>query len=165
MQIFATHKIPEEAAKYLWRISPNRARKMITETQQILARAQKHFKVFPHIKKSNGESFRTPLSRMNHPIVKWVCSDRKHVLWLNDYLYFLFSGYSGDKFVNVINNIDLIDAQFNSGISNVLWADEKIDFLNFAKCKSKNLDFTHVENVFEAYKKYLAIQINKKNLS
>ena len=160
MQIFVTHKNPLEAAQHLWKVSPIRARKMITETQQILACVQKHFKVFPYIKKSNGEQFKTPLSRMNHPIVKWSYLEMVNTIWLIDYLYWLFSKYEGSGFKNVLNNIDLLESQFTPEGFNFPWKENDIEFLNFAKCKSKNLDFTHEKDVFTAYKKYLDIQIN-----
>lgn len=152
MQVFAVSPCPEESAKRLW-VNGNRARKMITETQQILACCQQQFLGKVTIKKTNGEPFKTPLSRMNHPVVIWARSDTKHASWITDHLFCLRRGYEGDAFANVYDNyIELLKySQFIEELRG-------IKFYNFAKASDKGLDFRHVTDVHEAYDKFLKAQ-------
>lgn len=150
MQIFITDSCPKKSAEYLWR-NPVRARKMITESQQILSCAQVHFGFSPIIQKLDGSPFNIRKSRMNHPVVKWVCESRSNMWWLTRHLNFLLSYYKGNAFKNVPKNIKILTVQ------SVCYT-EPDSFLNFAKADSKGLDFTEMDNVFEAYKLYLKSQ-------
>lgn len=158
MQIFVTNPNPKKSADYLW-TNPNRARKMITESMQILACALEYFGYQEQIKKANGDPYATPKSRMNHPVVKWVCEDKNHVLWLCIHctqLYLEYSKKGGRAFKNIPNNIDIIHNNFKGRLFEIIEG-KNINFLNFAKCKSKDLDFTNLP-VFEAYRQYLEAQ-------
>lgn len=153
MQIFVTDKDPKKSAMNLWR-NPTRARKMITESMQIMACALQHYKCTQQTKKEDGEPYATPKSRTNHPVVKWVCEDKANLSWLYLHCSELYSEYKkrkGIAFKNIPQNLEII--------SNFLGNDNyyQVKFINFAKCKSKNLDFTHLP-VFEAYNKYLKSQ-------
>lgn len=152
MQIFVTDPSPKVSAQRLYN-NPKRALKMITEMQQILACAQVHFGCTEIIKKADGTPFKTPKSRMNHPVVKWVCENMKHVSWLISHLFWLYAYYKGRKFKNVYSNTYLLYGQIPTYLGGY-----EIKFLNFAKADSKGLDFTHIPNVFEAYDQFLKAQ-------
>lgn len=153
MQIFVTSSCPRESAERLWR-SPNRARKMITETQQILACCQEKFYGQVTIKKANGDFFKVPLSRKNHPVVKWACKDLDHMRWVLGHLCCLKAEYEGDKFLNVEDNILVLCDQLVTVFSDF----SLLTFLNFAKNDAKGLDFTNEPDVFLAYDKFLKAQ-------
>ena len=161
MQLHVTYPDASKCAEYLWK-NPVRARKMITETQQILACAQKHFFGGVTLLKVNGEPFKTPKSRMNHPVVKWVCEDMRHFIWVYHYLRFLYLGYDGKGFLNVRNN--LLTLHYLCWVpGNYVKMDEiekgkGIEFFNFAKADSKGLDFTHIKDVHLAYRMFLEAQ-------
>ena len=150
MQVFVTDKNPVTSARRLWN-NTNRACKMITETQQILACCQNHFFGKVTILKKDGTPFKTPKSRINHPCVKWACSSKSNVSWLIYHLDALMTFYEGEGFQNVDSNISVLLSQD--------WSyNEPLQFLNFAKADAKGLDFTHVENVFDAYDQFLKQQ-------
>lgn len=158
MQIFITDPDPRKSADYLWS-NPNRARKMITESMQIMACALEHFGCEEQLKKANGESYSTPKSRMNHPVVKWAYKDKSNLLWLCIHctqLYLEYSKRGGKAFKNIPDNINIIHNNFKGKLFDIMKG-EGIEFLNFAKCKSKDLDFTSLL-VFDAYQKYLEAQ-------
>ena len=158
MQIFVTSECPAECAQRLWKGSPKRAIKMITETQQILACAQK--KLFGEVTllKVDGTPFKTPKSRMNHPVVKWASDIIDHMYWLTRHLLFLYAGYKSNGFTsgfaNVLDNISKLFIQID--VRPIV--DSVLDYCNFAKADSKGLDFTHIEDVFEAYDLFLKAQ-------
>ena len=153
MQIFVTSECPAECADRLWR-NPKRAMKMITETQQILACAQKALFGDVTLLKVDGTPFKTPKSRMNHPVVKWASECTDHMYWLTRHLLFLYSKYQGSSFVNVLDNINRLLVVFDP--SPII--DSVLDYCNFAKADAKGLDFTNLDNVFEAYDKFLSAQ-------
>jgi hypothetical protein len=126
---------------------------MITESQQILACAQKDQFGKVSMLKVDGEPFKTPESRMNHPVVKWACISVHNMKFLSLYLQSLLDKYEGDKFKNVPVNLDILNKQLVTGIYY-----RHSPFLNFAKADDKDLDFTHIENVFEAYDLFLKAQ-------
>lgn len=160
MQIFVTNHDPGVSAMNLWR-NPTRARKMITESMQIMACALEHYKFAQQIKKANGEPYATSKSRMNHPVVKWVCKDEFHLAWLCLHCSALYAEYkkrNGKAFENIPKNLEIIyDFLGNNYQGDIL---NSLNFLNFAKCKSKELDFTHLP-ACEAYTKYLEVQEKK----
>ena len=153
MQLHVTSPIPKFCAE---RIMQNtvRGRKMITETQQIIACAQAKFGHQELIKTATGELYKTPAWIMNHPVTKWASQDQQHLFWCVRYLYWLHRLYQGDAFQNVSQNIDIVLSQIPKPKQSI----KDIVFLNFAKSKQKNLDFTYIENVFEAYDNFLKAQ-------
>jgi hypothetical protein len=159
MQIFVTNDSPVDSAIRLWQV-PVRARKMITETQQILACCQKHFFGEVTILKVDGNPYSTPLSRMNHPVVKWACEDLANMRWLRLHLIELWVHYEGKKFVNVVPNCKIIDEQLprrKESYEGWFW-ELHTPFLNFAKNDDKELDFRYIDDVFEAYNQFLLVQ-------
>jgi hypothetical protein len=155
MQIFVTDKDPKKSSINLWS-NPIRARKMITESMQIMACALEYYKCTQQLKKTNGEPYATPKSRMNHPVVKWVCEDKVHLTWLCLHCSALYAEYKrrkGNAFANIPKNLEIVYGFAGNDYY-------QINFLNFAKCKSKNLDFTCFP-VCEAYIKYLKLQEKK----
>jgi len=148
MQLHVTSNNPALSAERLWE-NPIRARKMIVETQQLIACAQIEFGHIHLIRKTDGSYFKTGWK--HHPVCKWVCANEKHLLWCVEYLEELYKRYSGPGFNNVRNNIDIVKSQIHTRNY------EGITFLNFAKSKAKGLDFTD-RGVFEAYNKYLEAQ-------
>lgn len=92
--------------------------------------------------------------QMHHPVVKWVCEDKANLNWLYRHCSALYTEYkrqNGLAFTNIPQNLEII----NNFICNDNYY--QISFINFAKCESKDLDFTHLP-VFEAYTKYLKLQ-------
>jgi hypothetical protein len=154
MQIFVTDPCPKRSAQRLWK-DPVRGRKMLTETQQILACACSQLTIYVDLRKSNGEKYKTPKSRINHPVIKWASQSRVHVSWLIDHLYELYRLYQcdgGGAFLNVNDNLlKLYEVRAS-------YDPHKIQFLNFAKADAKGLDFTEDTNVFRAYDNFLRAQ-------
>lgn len=151
MQIFATNKCPIESAKFLWK-SPIRARKMITETQQILACCEFHLYGRTNLTKVTGEIYATPKSRINHPVVIWARSDERNASWVLRHLCALYELYEGDAFQNVMDNII-------NKCSIPINLPEPTNFCNFAKADAKQLDYRHITDVHEAYREFLNIQL------
>lgn len=154
MQIFVTNPDPVISANNLW-ANPKRAMKMITESQQILACALVHLGCNDSLLlKVDGTPFKTPKSRMNHPVVKWAGASRENFKWVCEHLLGLYQRYSGAGFKNVNANLDYL------ALSVLLWGSVGTPdkFLNFAKADAKGLDFTHIEDVFEAYRLFLEVQ-------
>lgn len=156
MQIFVTDPNPITSARRLWN-NTNRAIKMITETQQILACCQLHFHGEVTILKKDGTPFKTPKSRINHPCVKWACEDTRNAFWLICHLDGLLTFYEGEKFTNAKNNVNLLIGQ--KWLTMQQLVDSRPDnYLNFAKADAKGLDYTHIKSPFVAYDKFLAAQ-------
>lgn len=163
MQLHVTNREPIICAERVWH-NKRLAIKMITETQQILACCQVEFNKHPLIKKVNGEPYQTPKHIFNHPVTKWARSDRHHAGWCTHYLVELYLRYvdqSKDSsckkqkaMLNVAENCWLLYWQFGC----VVGSYDCITFLNFAKSDQKKLDFTDVDDVFEAYDLYLKAQ-------
>ena len=153
MQIFVTHPNPVDSAIRLYNHQP-RALKMITETQQILACYQEYHQHPTRILKLDGKPYSTPKSRMNHPVVKWVCKSHENYKWLVKHLDALYTLYDGSGFKNVPDNLEILFNTFTPENFNHL----SIQFLNFAKADSKKLDFTHMSDTFEAYDQFLKAQ-------
>lgn len=152
MQIFVTSPDPIDSALRLYK-QTNRALKMITETQQILAAVIDFYGWESKLLKVNGEPYKSPKSRINHPVVLWARGRAEHTSWLIDHLEALYILYDGDKFKNVQKNIDILRQFYYA-----TYQSEDISFLNFAKADDKGLDFRSVDNVFEAYDKFLEVQ-------
>lgn len=150
MQIHVTSPDPAECARILWR-NPVRARKMITETQQILACCQYEYGFFRIIYKTDGSPYKTPLSIRNHPVTKWCKSNKINISWTIRYLKCLYGFYEGDGFHNVPRNIHILESQF------IVMETIPLSFLNFAKSDAKGLDFTDC-GVHFAYRRFLEAQ-------
>ena len=158
MQVFVTDPCPQKSATRLWN-NPKRAIKMITESQQILAACQQVVYGKVTIFNKSDEPFATPLSRINHPVIKWASSSKSNMKWILMHLINLGweyrKRYQGrDTFKNLESNIEVLKEQ--------LYGDHYIEltenFFNFAKAADKNLDFRYIENVFEAYDEFLKAQ-------
>lgn len=122
---------------------------MIVESQQILACCEKHLFGEVSILKSTNELFKTPKSRMNHPVVLWARLSKSHMRWLLLHLTALYREYNGIEHINVKRNCDKLLAKL--GLANT----GPSYFLNFAKNTEQGLDFTHIKDVFTAYKKLI----------
>lgn len=158
MQIFVTNKCPKKSAAYLWS-SPIRARKMITESFQIIACAQEYFNHKKRVKKINSGPYKITKSMKNHPVVIWVCENEKNLLWLLVHAFSLYLEYharGGKAFKNIPGNAKIVLDQVRTNFDAI--SGNGIKFLNFAKSDAKGLDFTSETDVFEAYKKYLKAQ-------
>lgn len=152
MQIFVTSHDPELSALRLYN-QTNRALKMITETQQILAAVIDFHSWQPKLLKVDGTPYKSPKSRINHPVVIWARGSNNHISWLIDHLEALYTLYDGDKFKNVKKNIDILREFYYHE-----YYSEKINFLNFAKAEDKGLDFRNIDDVFKAYDNFLKVQ-------
>lgn len=157
MNIFVTDPDPVKSAEFLWD-NPVRARKMITESMQMMACALKHFGCQESILKANKEKYKTPASIMNHPVTKWVLQKKRHLVWLYWHCSALYAKYKGNGFKNIPQNIKIIENFLGGEILNTK---NDIEFFNFAKSAEKGLDFRHLE-VHEAYRKYIKIQDKEK---
>jgi hypothetical protein len=104
--------------------------------------------------KKDGTQFKTPKSRINHPVVRWASENLTNAKWVLTHvkhLYAIYKQQGGQSFLWVPNAIKTID----SNLSHV--DNSPSDFCNFAKADSKNLDFRHLPT-HEAYKKFLKAQ-------
>lgn len=154
MNIFVTSSCPEKSAIRLWK-NPIRARKMITESQQLLAVYIHEKQLEEQILKVNGEKFSIPKSVLGHKITKWLLKNKLHFEWLVDHLEYLYNQYNGNGFKNVKNNINILRKYTSDNYEGKY---NNIIFYNYAAAKDKNLDFRNVKNVFKAYDLYLKAQ-------
>lgn len=115
---------------------------MCTETAQLLSNA-----MWIH-----GNQGPYKLTHKNTKISKWVCKNRSNYWWTLRHFMALQQEYQ-DRFVKIHKTkqflnyfIDFID---------LIPYEELTPFVNNAKRKDLGLDFTHLDDVFEAYKQYL----------
>lgn len=149
MNIFVTNKSPELSAQRLW-LKPIRARKMITESMQMLVCAQIKYGMSEKIKRTDGGNYRIKMSVFSHPCTLWLYKDKGHVTWLIRHVKELYRLYDGDAFHNISSNIALLEKQFNEPIP------DDIQFVNAAH--KTTISFKHLTDVCLAYDLYLKAQ-------
>jgi len=150
MNIFVVSNDPQLCADRL-QLYKRRANKMITETQQLLAFAQVSLDLYPRIRTVGGDFYKVEGNHKNRPCTLWAGKDIKNFTWLVYHLQALHLHYQGDKFQNVRSNLEIL---FNQCVQ----LDINLEFVNCAKSDEKNLCFTHIQNVHEAYDLYLKAQ-------
>lgn len=147
MNIFFLNKNPIYSAKLLKQLSPVRANKVIIEAIQAVAVLCERYNLLLPLTK-DGDPYKTKLaSRFPKPIMEWI-ECKENLAWLLTYVQSINPDHSclTERNVNCIYN--LIRVLPSKGLS----------FVNYAKSKVKNLDFTH-RPVFEAYNRYLQVQL------
>lgn len=149
MQIFVTDPDPIKSAKYL---DIRRRNKMIVESAQLLSNA-----MWLH-----GGQGPYKLTHKNTKISKWVCLNDSNYWWLLQHFVALNEEFYRDT--NKHHRCAELIAEFWA-FHSVIPKGELTPFVNNAKRKDLGLDFTHLDNVFEAYKQYLDIRwkLEKKN--
>lgn len=140
MNIFACHESAWQSAMNLDDLRKN---KMILETAQILSTVM-HF---------NGGG--TPAvykpTHVNHPCVRWARKSRGNFGWLVDYMEALGHQKKGNH-----KSLDLIPTFARFGADGKFGVEQRTPFVNCARNKSLNIDFTRVTNPHYAYKLYLS---------
>lgn len=140
---------PITNANYL---DDRRRNKMIVENLQMMSAAlDRHgLDEFKPLAKS-GNPYRVTHPR--HTSTLWAGDSRSNLLWLCDYTEALYARYrrsGGQSYTNVPDNL----ARVREG---ALRMPEKglTEFVNCARSKALELDFTWMENVHQAYKAYM----------
>lgn len=149
MNIHFFHPDPIINANYL---DDRRLIKMITENFQMLAAALHRHGLTEYLPfNKQGKPYGN--SHPFHPSTLWSGDSRSNFLWLIDYSEALYNRYKrsgGKAFTHVPDNLQRVR-------EGALKLPEKglTPFVNCARSKDLGLDFTHVEDVFEAYKMYM----------
>ena len=127
---------------------------MITENFQMMSAALHRHEVddqFKPIAKS-GKPYR--ISHANHPSTIWAGSSSQNLLWLCDYTGALYNRYKrsgGQAFTLAVSNLENVRKGAlqlpDIGLT---------PFVNCAAAKSLGIDYKHIDDVFEAYKLYMA---------
>ena len=138
MNIFATNKCPKKSARFL---DNKRVIKMITECNQLLCTAL-------YLK---GEIAPYKPTHINHPCTKWVCESVDNYMWIYNHCLELCKIYT-----EVYDKIHKGETILKT-LPTYLHKYPKY-YVNCARNKLLNLDFTNIENVFDAYKNYLHIR-------
>lgn len=149
MNIHFFHPDPTINANYL---DDARARKMIVENLQMMASALHRHGLTDYLPlNKQGKSYRT--SHSKHPSTLWAGDSRSNLLWLCTYTEALYSRYKrsgGLAYTNVPDNLKRVREgalrMSDTGLTS---------FVNCARSKALNLDFTWMENVHEAYEIYM----------
>jgi hypothetical protein len=151
VQIFVTDPCPIKCAKFL---DNRRVNKMCTETSQLLSNAMW----------LNGGQGPYKLTHRNTKISKWVCENKGNYWWTLRHLIGLHIEYR-NRFTKIHKTEcdGLIDL-FSNFYRNMPDGDAT-PFINNAKRKDLDLDFTHLTDVFGAYKEYLSTrwELEKKS--
>ena len=153
MNIFVTSRCPEESAIRLWN-NPVRARKMITESLQLLA-AYMESNGYTMLVNVNGNHYSTSKAILGNKVTKWVLKNHLHFEWLVDHLEALYDKYEGNGFSHVPDNMNILRKYTTDNYSGKY---DGIDFHNQAAARSKKLDFKNNPCVFTAYDLYLKAQ-------
>lgn len=141
MNIFVTHSCPIKSATYMYRDYPKRGIKMILECAQLMSAAMIN----------NGQDAPYKLTHKHHPCTKWISESKANFEWVLKHYQQLARLYTTDySKTHKSFNHNNIFKQFITGHS-----DELTPFVNCARNKELNLDFTNIEDTHLAYRKYL----------
>ena len=151
MNIFVLDADPYKSANMLIKRDPKRARKMVVEvTQAVGYLMHKHdvsMKYRP--RKSDGKIYKTDMaSRFPKKLLRWL-ENSLNLQWMEECAYQI--AYKLGMSEQVKGNIDNMRGLIYKLQRTIL-------FCNYAKSKTKGLDFTHINNVCEAYDQYLSAQ-------
>lgn len=153
MNIFVLDEDPLESGRILLRVSPARARKQVLEFLQAAAVIAEEIEntgtPVGLIYTVAGKPYKTQLAkRFPKPLMKWL-KVGKNFRWA----WYMCVFCAGNK----RSSLDLNYPHLKR-VLNYLEAHDEIQFVNYAKSGAKGQDFTHIENVTEAYQKYLEAQ-------
>lgn len=134
-------------------LDDRRRNKMIIENLQMMSAALDRHGVGDQFKPlaNSGKPYR--VSHKNHPSTLWAGDSRSNLLWLCGYTEALYARYrrsGGKAYMSIPFNL----ARVREG---ALRLPEKglTEFVNCARSKELGIDYTHVSNVFDAYKLYM----------
>lgn len=153
MNIFAINPCPLKSAQYVYKDNPKRGIKMILECAQLLCTAL------------NEKGYITPYksSHKGHICQIWASESYSNWKWVANHGLELARLYTNDynkihKSEKVIKNLlEMIQPEMFEKTCLTM-------FVNCAKNKSLALDFTNINNVHTAYKKYLKARMDIKNV-
>jgi len=133
---------PSYTQSALW-LDDMRKNKMIVESAQLLSTAM-NVLVPNHGKPVYKTSY------LNHPCAKWARASQGNFLWLFNYVLELYSQrgrpHKTSRLFPVFEN-------FSSRSSNFT-ATKQTPFVNCARAKDLGVDYTHIPNVYAAYRLY-----------
>lgn len=139
MNLFVTSECPTESARYM---DDKRATKMLLESAQMLSLAiSEHGGVGPYKD-----------SHKSHPISVWSRQTRSNYLWLLKHFKALCDRYT--KVYGKKHKSSYLYNQFLEG-AELIPKGSLTPFVNCARNKQHFVDFSHVEDVYEAYRQYL----------
>lgn len=151
MQIWFLDKSPAKSAEILCKKSPKRARKYVVEFMQATA-AICAKKGLPFPKTVKGDDYKFKLaSRFPKPLMNWLNEKSGNYAWAFDLAKEVNKIIDCSKILTE-HNLQVVLVVIFSGNHTIS------SFPNYAKSKSKGLDFTHYP-VHEAYNKYLDAQL------
>ncbi|MDJ0953368.1 MAG: pyrimidine dimer DNA glycosylase/endonuclease V [Acidimicrobiia bacterium] len=138
MQLFATSPDPVESAKAL---DDKRVNKMTIETAQIICTAE-------HL---NGRDAPYKPTHVHHPCVKWSAESLSNLSWVIFHHLAL-----ADLYTHVTGKTHLSFTKVGKIYEHLAdWSNLPSVFVNCACDRKSGIDFTHVEDVHEAYRLYL----------
>lgn len=156
MNIFLTDKDPQKAAEYL---DDKRVVKMVLETAQILCTAH-HFLLgeYPDI---FTQQWPYKPTHVNHPVVLWVRRSEQNLLWTYYYMMAISGEYErrfrkrrSHKSWEVVRD-RIISCEVWRGRESIDFNPRPMTFQNSAKNSLLGIDYSHMEDVEEAYRLYL----------
>lgn len=139
MNIFFTSNDPKKCAEYL---DDKRVNKMVLETCQMLSTTLNYYG-YPGPYKS---------THINHPCTKWVRESRDNFRWAVHHFQSLCTEFLNRRkkshkcFQYLGDFIEIIKRMPEGGLT---------PFPNCTRNKELGIDYSSLENVHEAYKKYL----------
>lgn len=145
MNIFVTDKCPYKSAQYL---DDKRVIKMILETAQMLCTTY-------HVHSTiSSKIIPYKPTHINHPCNIWVRESKENFKWLVDHGLALCDEY--EKRYNKVHKCWKIILWCDLYKDHISFSQNNITpFINCARNKELNIDFTKESNLFNAYKQYL----------
>lgn len=143
MNIFATSDCPYSSAAYL---DDKRVVKMILESAQMLSTA------INLCAGSNVAPYKS--THINHPCNIWTRENLSNFNWLVSHMDGLYQQYKM-RYGKKHKSGELLTELRELGEKYIPNIGSRTPFVNCARNKSQGVDFTHIGDVHEAYRKYL----------
>ena len=150
MNIFALSECPEQSALWLDDIRKN---KMILESAQMLSTAIRWLDpdtTLPVYK----------LAYINHPCSKWARATRGNFMWLIKHMSALFNQKVGSH-----ASSRLIPAFQHYAEYGQFPNEDLTDFANCARNQERGVDYSHVDDVHNAYRMYMNDRWKERNIT
>lgn len=152
MNIFVTHPSPAVSASFL---CDKRQNKMLVESAQMLSTAIRMLT-------DNDPEWCDGLykkTHYNHPCNVWVRQSLRNFQWLVSHACVMANAGQGRNKKGAVPKARPIVMRAHERACRLpadVWAtDELTPHINAARSKEHGIDFTHVENVYSAYRQYL----------
>lgn len=168
MQIFFTHNCPRRSAIYLYRLDRRRANKQLLEAMQLF----NNFCISKNLQQYRPVTVKGKrYEKRNFPLIfeQWLGESWSNIYWLYEFMSKLEDLFIKENkrypkttvpslHKDNLKNIDKL--LFDIPFYNSIFPQRSLTpFPNYAKSKSKGLDFTDTKNTLVAYRNYLTAQL------